>query len=193
MTGALTRLSIGTPAAGLWSSFYKGVINLAKLSCERLETLHNSRNEWNFVRSVGALTTRTATIVFDPISRHLGGMMRLNYSMFSAKKRYFLSLSVTSAMLKSERTLRTWAMCSHGDLGKVTMLFKYTRSNYQLTANNTTPPQNAPGALRSGMGTRIKQYSLLCDAEAAMSLWLIYFNLPVAAIGVKCCLDRCFG
>lgn len=56
----------------------------------------------------------------------------LGSRMFQSKTCFF-SLPLTPALGRRVRTVRTWPMCSCGDLVHTEMLFKYTRENCHLT------------------------------------------------------------
>lgn len=58
--------------------------------------------------------------------------------MVSVKKQYFWSLSVTSVTLRSESTMRTWAMGFVGDLENVIMCSMYTRVKCYFTVYKRT-------------------------------------------------------
>lgn len=72
-----------------------------------------------------------------------------------------MSVSVTSKLLRSVRTLLSMAMYAVGDLKRITKSSRYSRADYRLTANNMTPivRWKVPGALRIAKGMRMKQYN----------------------------------
>lgn len=86
---------------------FKRSASLAKLGSKRLKPLHNPGIERSSVRLVGALRPPIAFVVCNATSMRIGRMTISRLRMASGEKPHFLSLSVTAALLRSMRTLRT--------------------------------------------------------------------------------------